>query len=289
VVLATHNRAHEATRTVQHLLELPERPSVVVVDNGSSDGTSATVKAAFPAITCLTLKTNLGGGGRNIGASVIDRPYVAFCDDDSRWEPGALQRAADFLDAYPRLAVIGGKMLVGGDGRLDPICELMAGSPLRGRTRLPGPAVVGFLAGGSVVRRAAFLSAGGFEQRLLIGGEEHLLALELMRAGWELAYVDAVVAHHYPSPQRDPAARERLWKRNHLWIIWLRRPLGTVLSQTLRALWRSRTDRVARSAFVEAVQGLPWVVRKRRVIPHWMERQLRRVELAERCLDGHGA
>jgi N-acetylglucosaminyl-diphospho-decaprenol L-rhamnosyltransferase len=202
----------------RHTTQLPERPSVVVVDNGSSDGTSAALRAGFPAVTCLTLGANLGAAGRNIGASATNRPYVAFCDDDTCWQPGSLRRAADLLDAFARLAVVTGKMLVRGNGRVDPTCELMAKSPLRGRGRLPGPALVGFLAGGSVVRRSAFLSAGGFEQRLLIGWEEQLLALDLMRAGWELAYVDAVVARHYPSRQRDLSVRSRLIERNRLWV-----------------------------------------------------------------------
>jgi N-acetylglucosaminyl-diphospho-decaprenol L-rhamnosyltransferase len=178
-----------------------------------------------------------------------------------------------------------GKMLVRGNGRVDPTCELMANSPLRGRGRLPGPALVGFLAGGSVVRRSAFLSAGGFEQRLLIGWEEQLLALDLMRAGWELAYVDAVVARHYPSRQRDLSVRSRLIERNRLWVTWLRRPLGTVVGQTLRALWQTANDRTARSALLEALQGLPSVVRERRPIPAWIEQQLRQVELAERYFE----
>jgi GT2 family glycosyltransferase len=88
IVLATHNRVREVMRTVQRLLQLPERPSVVVVDNGSSDGTSAALRAGFPAVTCLTLGANLGAAGRNIGASATNRPYVAFCDDDTCWQPG---------------------------------------------------------------------------------------------------------------------------------------------------------------------------------------------------------
>jgi GT2 family glycosyltransferase len=120
-----------------------------------------------------------------------------------------------------------------------------------------------FAAAGWIKRRSAFLSAGGFEQRLLIGWEEQLLALDLMRAGWELAYVDAVVARHYPSRQRDPSVRSRLIERNRLWVTWLRRPLGTVVGQTLRALWqtggavfRAPSDLVSPDAFRTRVEKI---------------------------------
>src|SRR5206468_925126 len=153
-------------------------------------------------------------------------PYVALCDDDTRWEPGSLRRAADLFDQYPRLAVLTGRVLVGPGHRLDPTCELMAASPVRPRVALPGPALLGFLAGASMVRRSAFLQAGGFERRFFIGGEEELLTLDLLSAGWELAYVDDVVVHHEPSQAgRDTSGRRRVSIRNHLWVAWLRYPL----------------------------------------------------------------
>ncbi|MEV4708894.1 glycosyltransferase [Actinoplanes sp. NPDC049316] len=42
---------------------------------------------------------------RTIGVRRLDTPYVAFCDDDTWWEPGSLRVAAELLDAYPRIGV----------------------------------------------------------------------------------------------------------------------------------------------------------------------------------------
>jgi GT2 family glycosyltransferase len=82
------------------------------------------------------------------------------------------------------------------------VCQEMADSPLQPADDLPGPPLLGFIACGAVVRRDAFLEVGGFDARLGVGGEEELLALDLAARGWGLAYVDEVVAHHYPSPSR---------------------------------------------------------------------------------------
>jgi hypothetical protein len=49
---------------------------------------------------------------------------------------------------------------------------------------LPGPPVLGFIACGGIVRRAAFLEVGGFNSRLGVGGEEELLAVDLTARGW---------------------------------------------------------------------------------------------------------
>jgi N-acetylglucosaminyl-diphospho-decaprenol L-rhamnosyltransferase len=280
VVVLTHNRARELGGTLERLCALPERPRIVVVDNASTDGTAGLLRCRFPDLACLRLATNTGAAGRNAGVRACDRPYVALCDDDTWWEPGSLRRAADLLEAHPRLAVITAKVLVRQEERVDPTSLEMARSPLRAPPGLPGAPLLGFLAGASMVRRAAFLAVGGFEPRLFLGAEEQLLAIDLARAGWSLAYIEDLIVHHYPSPQRDAQARLRLLARNALWIAWLRRPLGCALRATARAVQRSRRDRVARAALAEALPGLPWVLRHRRVVPAALEQQLRLIDPA---------
>lgn len=280
VVVLTHNRADEVIRTLERLVALPERPAIVVVDNGSTDGTRDAVRHRFPAIHCIHLATNLGAAGRNIGVEACARPYVALCDDDTWWEPGSLARAAGLLDAHPTLAVITGKVIVRGE-RIDPTCLLMARSPLPSPPGLPGKALLGFLAGASIVRRSAFLSVGGFEPRLFLGGEEELLALDLASAGWALAYVDDLVIHHHPSPGRDVGGRRRLLARNSLWTAWLRYPPRSAIGRTLAALRAGTCNRPAKEALYEAVQGLAWVWANRRCISADLDRQIRYLERAK--------
>jgi GT2 family glycosyltransferase len=132
--------------------------------------------------------------------------------------------------------------------------------------------VLGFVACGVVLRRAAFLAVGGFEPRLGLGGEEALLALDLAAAGWALAYDDAVVAHHHPhgAPR---AGRRRRVVRNDLWTAWLRRPPRAAAGATVAALRPSRALGLA-----DAVRGLPWVLRERRPVPPEVERRLRAID-----------
>ena len=278
VVVLTHNRAQEVAGTLERLCALPECPRIVVVDNASTDGTPDLLRHRFPDLVCLCLATNAGAAGRNVGVRACDRPYVALCDDDTWWEPGALRHAADLLDAHPQLAVVSATVLVRKEERIDPICWEMARSPLCATLGLPGAPLLGFLAGASIVRRSAFLAVGGFEPRLFLGAEEQLLAIDLARAGWALAYVAELIVHHYPSPQRDAQARLRLLARNALWIAWLRRPLGRALRMTARAVRRSRRDRVVRAALAEALPGLPWALRHRQVVSAALEQQLRLID-----------
>jgi GT2 family glycosyltransferase len=275
VVIATRNRGTELLGTLAWLRVLHEQPPIVVVDNGSTDGTAELVRTNYPGVQVVGLRRNQGGAARTVGARLVDSPYVAFSDDDSWWAPGALSRAAELLDRHPRLAVLAARVLVGPDQRLDPVCQEMALSPLPPAADLPGPAVLGFIACGAVVRRAAFLEVGGFDARFGVGGEEELLAVDLAARGWGLAYVEEVIAHHHPSPSRDPSARRRVQVRNALWSAWLRRPLGGAARQTAHLAALAMHQPGVWSGMLLALLGLPWVLRERRPIPRELEAALR--------------
>ncbi len=278
VVVVTRDRLGSLRRTLDRLQALPERPRIVVVDNGSRDGTAAAVAREYPDVTVIPLDRNRGAEARTIGAAALAGDYVAFADDDSWWAPGALSRAMAVLDDHPQVGLVAARVVVGDGEREDPTCTAMARSPLDGGG-LPGRPVLGFIACGAVARREALLAVGGFHRRWQIQGEERLLAVDLARCGWLCLYVPEIVAHHHPSSARDSTRRDVLEVRNALWFVWLRRPLRAVAAITLRAAARGVTDRRARRGLLEAVRGLGWVLRERRVVPAELERRMRAVGL----------
>ncbi|PYF98995.1 Glycosyltransferase, GT2 family [Georgenia satyanarayanai] len=282
VVVITHNRRTELDRTLHLLRALPEAPPVVVVDNGSSDGTAQAVRHDHPWVTLLESRRNLGAVGRNLGVQLLDTPYVAFCDDDTWWDPGSLTAAADALDAHPDVAVLTARILVEPAGTEDPIVAELRDSPVQGRPGLPGPALGSFLAGASVVRRSAFVGVGGFHPRLWLGGEEELLAADLAAVGWELCYLPTTTVHHHASTARDTTRRQRDGVRNTLWFTWLRRPLPAALRRTAVVLSQLRS-RTALAGVLAALRGAPWVLTERRVLPAHAEARFRALEDAQRA------
>jgi GT2 family glycosyltransferase len=276
IVLATRNRRDRVLATLDRLVQLPERPEVVLVDNASQDGTPQAVARRHPGVRVLRMERNKGASARNDGVRTLQTGVVAVSDDDSWWAPGALGKAAALFESRPTLGAVQARILVGPAERLDPVCAAMRDSPLPAFRGLPGPAVLGFVACGTVFRRSAFLEAGGFHPRLQLGGEESLLALDLAVAGWELAYVDSVVAYHHPAGADDRAGREALQLRNELWTAWLRRRLPGAAATTARvALRAAREGRI--TALAEAARGLPWVLAQRRPLPAPLDKAAARV------------
>jgi GT2 family glycosyltransferase len=270
VVVATRDRRRELLTTLGR-----HRAPVIVVDNGSHDGSPEAVRLAYPSIEVVRLRENLGAAARNVGVERARTRYVAFADDDSYWEDGALRRAAALLDAAPRTALVAATVLVGREGRLDPISAEMAKGLLGTPDGAPGPAILGFLSCAVVVRRDAFLAVGGFARLLHVYGEEALLAMDLAAAGWHLAYVESLRVRHLPSGQgRDPGARRRREARNRVLTELLRRPLP----HAGRTVWRALGDRDGRRGVADAAGMLRAVLRERRVVPAAVEADLRVLE-----------
>lgn len=281
VVVLTHNRAAEVSRTVERLLALPERPPVVVVDNGSTDGTAQTLRRRFPSVRVIECHENLGAAGRNRGVEAATTDYVAFSDDDTHWAPGSLDRAVRILDDAPRVAVLSARVLVGEAGQLDPTCVRMQASPLP-RDALPGPSLIGYMAGACVFRASVFRELGGYEPRLFIGGEESLLSLEVLDRGDAIVYCDALTVTHHPSPARDASLRRRMLARNAALVAWLRLPLREAVAASVRALAvQAKEGALGRDA-AALVAGIGWALPRRHVVGAPVLRMRRRVREAER-------
>jgi GT2 family glycosyltransferase len=128
------------------------------------------------------------------------------------------------------------------------------------------------------VRRSAFLQTGGFHSRFGVGGEETLLAIDLARRGWGLAYCEDVVAHHHPSAGGERPGRRARMIRNALWTAWLRRSNRKALGITAAALRAAAGDSAARAGLGEAFGGIPWILRERSPVALALEAKLQLLE-----------
>jgi GT2 family glycosyltransferase len=281
IVVLTHNRCSQLLETLSRLCALPERPRVVVVDNGSTDGTSQQIAERFPYVTLVIAPTNLGAAGRNLGVAGISTEYVAFCDDDTWWHAGSLQRAVQLLDSTPRAGVLNARVLVNKAGETDDTCHLMARSPLDA-TGLPGPSLIGYMAGACVFRTSLYRQIGGYEPRLFIGGEEELVSLDVLASGFAIVYAEELVLHHHPSPIRDSGLRRRMLARNAAWVAWMRLPWRDALNATRVAIHVMRREGKFPGDAFALIAALPWALARRRVISSDIERMREAVRTAER-------
>lgn len=265
IVVLTNNRRVQLLQTLRSLSQLPEGWPIIVMDNGSSDGTAKAVAKEFPAALLIRSRRDIGAAARNIAVAYVHTPYVAFCDDDMQWEPGALQRAVEVLDRHPQVGLLNAAVLEGSEGRLDPLCARMAASPLD-REHLPGPQLLGFMAGACIARTRAFYDAGGYWAPLFAGGEERLLSFNLAEREWRIVYMEDVVARRFSGHMRNRFLRERFMLRNAIWVAWLRLPFRLAWRETIAVLQEAGRARRLRAVVMLTLPGMTRVLRQRRVV-----------------------
>jgi GT2 family glycosyltransferase len=260
------------------LLALSDSWPVIVVDDASNDGTAERLRERFgDRIDVIALDRNQGAAARSVGVRAASTELVAFADDDSWWEPGSLRRAGALFDLDPTVGLLAATVVVEPRHEVDPIVEHLRGSPLDASP--VGPTILGFLACGAVVRREAYLDAGGFHSLVGVGGEEELLALDLRAAGWRLAYAAPLIAHHAPDGgDSGRTARRARQMRNQALIRWLRRPISVAVAATLRLLVRSAGDAAARRAVRELARMAGAVRADRRPVPAAVEQEVRQLD-----------
>jgi GT2 family glycosyltransferase len=86
--------------------------TIVVIDNGSNDGSLEKITAAHPDITLIDGKDNLGfSKGNNIALREVKTPYAMLFNNDALMLPGTLERMVDFMEANPDCGMCGARVL----------------------------------------------------------------------------------------------------------------------------------------------------------------------------------
>jgi glycosyltransferase involved in cell wall biosynthesis len=206
LVIVTRNRRERLSRTLQSLKKLRTHLSweLIVVDNGSTDGTARVIEvfaAEFTQPVRLVYEPAVGqGNARNAGWKSAEAEIVAYLDDDC-------YPADDFLDAVvecfaetPNLGFISGRILLYDQtDRPITIQESVTRVPLAPYSFIRPGIIQG---ANSAFRRASLIEVAGFDPRF--GGakgqflaEELDVAARISAAGWHGAYDPRPLVYHH--------------------------------------------------------------------------------------------
>ena len=207
VVIPNYNGARWLPAVLASVAAQTTAPAeVLVVDDGSTDGSLALLAARFPDVRVLALASTAASPAPRTRASRPSAEAVALVNTDVVLAPDWLERAAAALTAAPRAAAVATKLSTSRTRRViydagdvlrrDGACE-QRGRFERdsGRYDAPGE-VFSACAGAALYRRAAVLDAGGFEERFGTYLEDVDLGLRLRLAGWRCRWEPRAVARH---------------------------------------------------------------------------------------------
>ena len=270
VVIPTYNRSQFAARAVTSLTEQTLAPAeIIVMDNGSTDDTSAVVRDMTTRVRRLRhiVEPELGVSvARNRGAAEASGDLVAFLDDDAVAGPRWLEALVDAAAGTPGAAAVAGPIGLRWPLRAPAWLSGLEGwyghFDLGDQARSIDYPLFPF-ASNVAFRREAFLSVGGFPVELgprgarRIANEEDGLFRRVSERGWTVLYEPRAQVYHW-------VHRERL-SRRYLLRRGFTQGASEVLVDALFTPSRTRVERAGRSARAasEAVGAVAIAARRR--------------------------
>ena len=215
VVVPTFNSADVLPQTLRSILEQKNVPGleVLVIDDGSTDGTAEVVGALEDPRLRYVRREHTGGPAapRNTGVRMASGMLIGLCDADDPLQPGVLAAAVQALDADPRVALtftdfarmdeqgcnVGPRLL----GAFTGFVRLSRESIGPGMFRIPSPEAYGclleenFIRTSGLVVRAEILSQVGPFDESLENGDDKDMWLRITRLH-DVAYLDRVGFHY---------------------------------------------------------------------------------------------
>jgi N-acetylglucosaminyl-diphospho-decaprenol L-rhamnosyltransferase len=210
VVVVTYNSAH-CIPGLRPLLS--QCPHVVVSDNGSQDGTSASVRQALPQATVLEHGRNLGfGAANNRALAQVKTPFSLLLNPDCLLEADQLVSLLQAAEVFPEAAILAPQLL-DGRGNLDVNYRFpnLMWKPMGPAAE--GPACVGFVCGAAMLfRNQAFAQTGFFDEVFFLYYEDDDLCLRLFKEQLPIVVVPSVTATHH---SRGSVKGSRPWRSEY--------------------------------------------------------------------------
>ncbi len=204
---------------------------VIVVDNGSTDGSVTMLHEEFPDVNVIELATNTGFcHANNVGIKVARGAYVALLNNDTKVDPGWLFALTSALADKPCYSFASSRMIsMKNPGKIDRVADsftsagfmfgLGSGEDEKGSYEAPFE-IFGVCGGAAFFRREVFHTVGLFDERFFAYLEDLDLNWRMAHAGLKGIYIPAAVVFHLGGGTSQGMHNPRVIRRTirNLWF-----------------------------------------------------------------------
>lgn len=240
---------------------------VIIVDNGSTDGSASDVPEKFPSFTYVNLASNVGcEEGYNVGVLHSNGEYVVFLDSDAYIEEGGIQKIVQLFLSDTSIGII------------DPLI-------LNYHTQLPQnspsnwPIKGTMFTGCAVALRRVLLDEIGLRPaNFFIYASEADVSIRALSAGYNIEHAEHIIAYHKESPVQRLSSKFFFYStRNIIWLICKYYPIIPALRELLFHLIWNLILSLKTGNFVQYLKGvytgfigIPKVIKEeRKLLVNW--------------------
>ncbi len=276
IIVVTWNGKRYALECIGSLLTQSNRLSaeVIVVDNGSTDGTPEATRLQFPNVTLIENHANLGfARANNIGIALSRGKYVCLVNSDVVIPSGCLEKMIEFMEAHPENGLLGPKMLSpdGGIGAsvmrfptvwntlccalglhlIFPNSTLLGGFSMDGYAYDVVDSVEVLTAWFLMIPRRALQMVGGLDEQFFMYGEDMDWCYRFRAAGWQVVFYPDAEALHYGAASSEDAPTRFYVEMRHANLQYFRKHHGwTGVFGYWVAIWVHEIVRVVGYSFL---------------------------------------
>lgn len=217
VVIATKDRKEELIRAITSVIRQTEPIEIIVLDDGSTDGTSELIKAEFPQVRLDRSPRSLGQSAqRNRGALLATSEIVFSIDDDAEFSTCRVVEQTLAKFSHPRVAAVAipyvepHRSVEQFQRAIDDTVTWVTDS---------------FRGTAYALRRDVFLKLGGYREQIVGQNEEPDFCIRLLNSGFVIALGSSDNIIHYELVKRDWSRQDFHGRRNDVLFAWRNVPM----------------------------------------------------------------
>jgi len=249
VVITTRNRKEDLRKAVRSCLDqVGVRLEVLVIDDGSTDGTSEMIRVEFPQVRLHRSEVSQGLiAQRNRGAKLASAPIIFSIDDDCAFSGTDIVVQTLSAFDHPRIGAV----------TIPLINVRMGQNVLQSSPESEGIFVTNsFIGCAHALRKDIFLQLNGYREQLFHQGEEGDYCLRMLQAGYFVRLGRTKPIHHCHSANRSHRRIVVFDARNYMLFVWHNVPLPHLPLFSILTLLRVLNNARRKKCIAWALEGL---------------------------------
>jgi len=238
IVIINYNTGILLTRCLDSIRnEKDDNCRIIVVDNGSVDGSLDLLQTDYPEIELIANSENLGfAAANNLAIKRCREELLFFLNPDTELQGGCLQAIREFMGSHPEVG-LAGPLIINRDGSPHPAVEYSyPGSRYSGGRFDDLPGKIAWILGAAMVARSSVIAAvGGFDTRFFLYAEDIDLCLAVRKEGWQLAEIqEAKVMHLEGQSEKGAPSAEVMERKVRSDLLFLKKHYDAATMQKIR-------------------------------------------------------